>query len=148
MVPQAEERIVKEVSKWSGVKTAPHSFGGTEFKLGRREIGHVHGDYQADIVFPMEIRNQLIEQKRAQPHHILSKSGWITFRFREEKDVRLAIDLFKLSYDIAQERNSMTALQRDFQVRQVRNGQTNYPRLMPSGKNAAGHKREFFSNSS
>jgi len=104
MVPQAEERIVKEVSKWSGVVAAPHSFGGTEFKLGRREIGHVHGDYQADIVFPMEIRNQLVEQKKAQVHHILPKSGWITFRFREEKDVHQAIELFKLSYDIAKEK--------------------------------------------
>jgi hypothetical protein len=69
LVPQAEERIVGEVSKWEGVVATPHSFGGIEFKLGRREIGHVHGDYQADIVFPMDVRNQLVEQKKpAAPH--------------------------------------------------------------------------------
>jgi hypothetical protein len=104
MVPRAEERIVEAVSGWSGVVASPHSFGGTEFKLGKREIGHVHGDYQADIVFPMPVRNQLIEQKKAQPHHVLPKSGWITFRFREEKDVERAIELFRLSYDIAREK--------------------------------------------
>ncbi len=104
MVPLAEEKIVAEVSKWTGVAVAPHSFGGTEFRLGRREIGHVHGDYQADIVFPMEVRNQLVAEQRAQPHHILPKSGWITFRFKKEGDVDHAIELFKLSYEIAKKK--------------------------------------------
>ena len=107
MVPQAQERIVREVSMWKGVIVAPHRFGGTEFKLGNREIGHIHGDFQADIVFPMEVRNQLVEQGKAQPHHILPKSGWITFRFREEKDVGRAIELFKLSYEIAMEKQKV-----------------------------------------
>ena len=100
----AEERIANAVSGWTGVVVAPHRFGGTEFKLGRREIGHVHGDYQADIAFPMQVREQLVAQKKAQPHHILPKSGWITFRFREEGDIDRAIELFKLSYDLAREK--------------------------------------------
>lgn len=104
LVPHAHEKIVDEVSKWSGVEASPHRFGGTEFKLGRREIGHVHGDYQADIAFPLAIRNQLVAEKKAQPHHILPKSGWITFRFREEADIRRAVELFRLSYDLARER--------------------------------------------
>ena len=108
MVPQAEEKIVAEVSKWSGVVVSPHSFGGNEFRLGRREIGHVHGDYQADIVFPMEVRNQLVAEKRAQPHHILPKSGWITFRFKKEGDVEHAIELFRLSYEIAKKKIGIT----------------------------------------
>ena len=97
MISQAEEKIVTAVSKWEGVTIAPHSFGGTEFRLGRRELGHVHGDSWADIVFPMEVRNKLVEEKKVQPHHILPKSGWITFRFREEGDVQRAIELFRLS---------------------------------------------------
>lgn len=104
MVPHAEEKIVKEVSRWEGVEASPHRFGGTEFKLGRRELGHVHGDYQADIAFPMSVRNQLVQEKRAQPHHILPQSGWITFRFRKESDIQDVIKLFELSYDLAKER--------------------------------------------
>lgn len=103
-VPQAQDKIVNEVSRWSGVVALPHRFGGTEFRLERRELGHIHGDYQADIAFPMSVRNQLVEQKKAQPHHILPKSGWITFRFREEKDVDRAVELFKLSYDLARQK--------------------------------------------
>lgn len=97
----AQERIVKEVASWAGVIAAPHRFGGTEFRLGRRELGHVHGDYFADIAFPMTIRNKLVAEGKAEPHHILPQSGWITFQFRKEEDVKSAIELFKLSYESA-----------------------------------------------
>ena len=108
MVPQAQESIVKEVEKWDGVVASPHRFGGTEFKLGRREIGHVHGDYQADIAFPMTVRNQLVSEGRAEPHHILPQSRWITFRFRTKEDMKKALDLFRLSYDLAKQRQAQS----------------------------------------
>lgn len=95
----AHERIVKEVSSWSGVVASPHRFGGTEFKLGRRELGHIHGDEWVDIVFLTPIRNQLVAEGKAEPHHILPKSGWITFRFRKDGGVASAIGLFRLSCD-------------------------------------------------
>src|SRR5579875_2267651 len=85
LIPHAQEKIVKEISKWDHVIASPHRFGGTEFRLGKREIGHIHGDYQADIVFPMQVRNQLVAEKKAEPHHILPQSGWITFRFRKRR---------------------------------------------------------------
>jgi hypothetical protein len=107
MIPHAQEQIVNEVSKWEGIETAQHRFGGTEFKLGRRELGHVHGDYQADIAFPMNVRNELVEKNRAQHHHILAKSGWVTFRFRKESDLQDAISLFKLAYDIANNKSQV-----------------------------------------
>ncbi len=97
----AHERIVREVVKLNGVVASPHRFGGTEFKLGRRELGHIHGDHWADIVFPMEARNRLIAEGRAEPHHILPESGWITFRFKKEGDQESAIELFNLSYQLA-----------------------------------------------
>ena len=96
----AQEKIVKEVTGWSGVAAHAHRFGGTEFRVGRRELGHVHGDSQADIPFPMNVRNQLVAEGRAEPHHILPNSGWITLRFRNADDVEMAIGLFRLSYDL------------------------------------------------
>jgi hypothetical protein len=95
------ERIVQEVSSWTGVVVSIHRFGGTEFRLGRRELGHIHGDGWVDIAFPMPLRNQLVAGGRAEPHHILPRSGWITFRFRKEEDVASAIQLFRLSYESA-----------------------------------------------
>jgi hypothetical protein len=105
----AGHTIAAEVSRWEGVIASPHRFGGTEFRYGRRELGHVHGDYQADIVFPMEVRDTLVEEGKAQPHHILPHSGWITFRFGDEEDVGSAVELFRLSYEIAVERSRVRA---------------------------------------
>lgn len=103
---KAKEKIVKEIAKWPGVTTHTHRFGGTEFRFGRRELGHVHGDYQADVPFPMNVRNQLVAEGRAEPHHVLPESGWITLRFRYANDVKRAIGLFQLSYDLARRKTT------------------------------------------
>ena len=87
LVAGAQKKIVDAIALWEGVSAEPHRFGGTEFRLGRRELGHVHGDSLADIAFPMKVRERLIAEGRVEPHHILPNSGWITFRFRKEADV-------------------------------------------------------------
>lgn len=101
VVRGAHERIVREVVKLEGVEASPHRFGGTEFRLGRRELGHIHGDYQADIPFPMAVRDRLVAEGRAEPHHVMPQSGWITFRFHKQEDVEAAVELFRLSYQAA-----------------------------------------------
>ena len=100
-VAGAQKKIVARISRWEGVDAEPHRFGGTEFRVGRRELGHVHGDHLADIAFPMDVRNRLIAEGRAEPHHILPNSGWITFKFSKESDVESAVELFRLSYEVA-----------------------------------------------
>jgi hypothetical protein len=105
-LPDAQRRIVAEVSRWDGVETAPHRFGGTEFRVGKRELGHIHGDRWADIVFPMTVRDKLLAEGRAEPHHILANSGWTTFRLRDDQDVARAIELFRISYDEARKRSA------------------------------------------
>ena len=68
----------------------------------------MHGDHLADIAFPMDVRNRLIAEGRAEPHHILPNSGWITFKFSKESDVESAVELFRLSYEVAVSRNQQT----------------------------------------
>ncbi len=101
MVAGAGERIAAEVGGWPGVASAPHRFGGTEFRLGRRELGHVHGDRLADLPFPRRVRDELVAAGRAEPHHVLPGSGWVTARLREPEDVNRVIDLFRMSYERA-----------------------------------------------
>src|SRR5690349_6156348 len=74
----AADRIREAVSSWDGVDVAPHRFGGIEFRLGRRELGHLHGDRIADLPFPKRIRDELIAEGRARPHHVLPDTGWVT----------------------------------------------------------------------
>jgi hypothetical protein len=95
----ASERITAELEAWPGVTSAPHRFGGREFRVGGREIGHLHGDRLADLPFPRKVRDELIAADRAQPHHALPETGWISFRLRTPADAEGAIRLFRLSYD-------------------------------------------------
>jgi len=99
----AQAKVTQTLLSWQGIQALPHRFGGTEYRLGeKREIGHIHGDEWVDIPFPTSVRQELVESGKAQPHHILPESGWITFYIRQPEDIARAIDLFKLSYEIAQ----------------------------------------------
>ena len=56
-VTGAGERIRAELDDWHGIMSAPHQFGGVEFKLGSREIGHIHGDSLVDVPLPKRLRD-------------------------------------------------------------------------------------------
>ena len=46
------EEIRAEIGALPGVTAEPHRFGGTEYRYGRRELGHVHGDRFARPAVP------------------------------------------------------------------------------------------------
>ncbi len=92
------DEIIKEVSGWENVSAAPHRFGGTEFRYGKPELGHIHRNGLTDIPFPMKVRDELIKEKIVHPHHIMPESGWISFYVRNKDDVKTAVKLFRLSY--------------------------------------------------
>lgn len=94
-----QDRIVSTVGDWEGVTVEAHRFGGVEFRFGKVELGHIHGDHMADLPFPTRIRNELIERGEAVPHHVLPDSGWVTRRIEEDDDVQAVIDLFRMNYD-------------------------------------------------
>ena len=93
------EKVKTELMSWPGVTSQPHRFGGTEFRMNRREMGHMHGGRFADLPFPMSIRNELVKDGRALPHHVLPNSGWVTFLINEETDITSLINLFHTQYE-------------------------------------------------
>ena len=93
--------IEREVGSWDGVTAHVHRFGGTEFRLGRRALGHLHGSRWADLRFERGVRDMLVETGRAQPHHVLPDTGWISRRIRDEADAAEVVELFRLSYERA-----------------------------------------------
>ena len=97
----AGQQIYDAVTRWEEIAHAPHRFGGTEFRVGHREVGHVHGDSLVDIPFPLRVRNELVASGAAEPHHILPKSGWVSVFLRHPSDVEHAIQLLRKSYEIA-----------------------------------------------
>jgi predicted DNA-binding protein (MmcQ/YjbR family) len=100
-IKNANKRITEAVSSWGGVTLAPHRFGGTAFMLGKRELGHIHGDRLIDIPFPKPVRDELVTTGQAEPHHILPDSGWISLFLRTEVDIDQAIKLMRRSFDLA-----------------------------------------------
>jgi Family of unknown function (DUF5519) len=102
-VTGAQKRIIAEVSGWDEVEIRPHRYGGHEFRLGKRELGHVHGDALVDIPFPKSVRNEIVAAGEAEPHHILPNSGWVSLFLRTNEDVERAIALLERSLQLARE---------------------------------------------
>ncbi len=91
--------IEREVLSWPSVTAQPHRFDGIEFRIGRREVGHLHGGRLADLPFPVRIRKELVAAGRASPHHVLPESGWVSYHIRGPEDVPHVLELFRLNYD-------------------------------------------------
>lgn len=96
----ANEAVTRDVSSWKGVTLHVHRFGGVEFRLGRRELGHLHA-FIADLPFPRRIRDELVASGRARSHHVLPNSGWVTAPMRTASEVANVIDLFRMNHQRA-----------------------------------------------
>lgn len=96
---EIEERILNEVLGWPGVSSRSHRFGGVEFRMGRIELGHLHGDRLADLPFPKAVRNELIDRGEASPHHVLTESGWVSRWINSPEDADAVVRLFRMNYD-------------------------------------------------
>ncbi len=89
--------LVDEVTSWPGVSSHEHRFGGVEFRIGDREIGHAHSFGIVDIPFTVKIRDALIRAGRGERHHWLPDSGWTTVRVKEH-GIDGVVNLLRLSY--------------------------------------------------
>ena len=93
------ETIKDEILKWPAITTEPNRFGGIEFLVNRKEMGHLHGERLADLPFPIEVRKELVASRRALPHHIYPESGWVSYWIRNSDDIPAVVDLFKIQYE-------------------------------------------------
>jgi len=96
-MPEWMMALVEQVSAWPNVSKRDHRFGGTEFRLGTREIGHVHAFGIVDIPFTVKIRDALVRSGNAERHHWLPDSGWTTIRV-ETHGMNCALQLLRFSY--------------------------------------------------
>ena len=98
----AGARISAVVGSWPDVEVGAHRFGGVEYRVGRRELGHLHGESHADIAFPRRVRDELVAAGRALPHRAIPDTGWVSVPIDSEDGVERALDLFRMAYDRAQ----------------------------------------------
>jgi hypothetical protein len=98
----ASEIITQEVTSWPGVEAGPGRRGEFGFRVGRREIGHLHGDRSAHFGFPKAVWEELYAQGRVTYHPVFpDKKGWAARRIESDDDVRDVIALLRLNYDRA-----------------------------------------------
>lgn len=100
MTQSPSQRITAEVSSWPRVEAGPGPRGEFGFRVGGREIGHLHGDVAAHFFFPKKIWAELFEQHRVVHHPVFpDKPGPAARAIRDEDDVSDVIELMRLNYD-------------------------------------------------
>src|SRR3954467_6599329 len=99
MTQRPSERITDEVTSWPGVTAGPGSRGEFAFTVGRRQIGHLHGDRSAHFSFPKETWRELRDQGRITEHPVFpGKEGPATRRIETEQDGVEVIALMGRNY--------------------------------------------------
>ncbi len=98
------ERIINEALGWPGVYRAKGHFGSVALRLGRHELGHLHGDAIADVPLSPERRDQLVKDGVALEDPSQQDSGWVTVALETEEDVQRALALLRANYELGQER--------------------------------------------
>jgi hypothetical protein len=97
---RASERITAEVTAWPGVSAGPGSRGEFAFKVGGREIGHLHGDHAAHFGFPKQVWAVLHDQGRIDYHPVFpGRPGFGARRIESDVDVDDVIALLRLNYE-------------------------------------------------
>ena len=98
----ASQQITEEVTSWPGVEARPGGRREFAFRVGRREIGHLHGDHAAHFGFPKQVLGELRTEGRIDYHPVFpDKTGLAARRIETDEDVRDVIALMRLNYDRA-----------------------------------------------
>src|SRR6202142_1781045 len=95
----ASEQITAEVTAWPGVEAGMGRRGEFAFRIGRREIGHLHGDHSAHFNFPKTQWAELHAQGRIVEHPVFpGRVGPAARRIQRPSDVTDVIALLRLNY--------------------------------------------------
>jgi hypothetical protein len=93
-------RIADEVLSWPGVTAGPGSRGEFSFKVGRREIGHLHGERVAHFGFPKDVWQELFDAGRIDYHPVFpGRAGFGAHAIASAADEDEVIALMRLNYD-------------------------------------------------
>jgi hypothetical protein len=94
------ERIKAEVASWEGVTHGVGRRGEYSFRVGRREVGHLHGDHAAHFMLPKDLWAELHAEGRIGHHPVFpEKEGPGARAIHGEDDVRDVLAIMRLNYD-------------------------------------------------
>ena len=100
MTISASQQITEVVTSWPGVTAGTGRRGESSFKVGKKEIGHLHEDSAAHFSFPRHVWVELVGDGRITDHPVFpGRVGPGARRIKNDGDVRDVIDLMRLNYD-------------------------------------------------
>ncbi len=103
----ASQRITDAVTSWPGVEAGIGRRGEYGFTVGRRQLGHLHGDHAAHFSFPKAVWAELYAEGRITHHPVFpGKEGPASRRIETDEDVDDVIALLRLNYERAMARNA------------------------------------------
>lgn len=114
--PSLTAAVRRELLAHPEVTEAAHRFGGVVFHLGRRELGHLHGETVADLPLPSQIRDELVATGRLPADAVSPDSDWVSRRVTGPHDVAQVVELFRISYEHAAARAAWDEEDEDRQV--------------------------------
>ena len=92
--------ITDEVAGWPGVTAGLGRRGEFSFKVGAREIGHLHGDRVAHFGFPKDVWQELFDAGRISYHPVFpGKPGFGARAIESDQDEDEVIALMRVNYD-------------------------------------------------
>ena len=92
--------IADEVLSWPGVMAGPGSRGEYSFKVGAREIGHLHGTRVAHFGFPKDVWQELFDAGRIDYHPVFpGKPGFGARAIVTDDDAEEVVALMRVNYD-------------------------------------------------
>src|ERR1700733_4691782 len=98
----ASQRITATATSWPGVQAGASRRGEFAFTVGRRQLGHLHGDHAAHFNFPKAVWVQLRAEGRITDHPVFpGRQGPAARRIESDADVEDVIALLRLNYDRA-----------------------------------------------
>jgi hypothetical protein len=100
--PTASRQITEAVLSWPGTSAGHGTRGEFAFTLGRREIGHLHGDRVLHIGFPKGVWHELYDGGRIDYHPVFpGKPGYAARAIAGPDDIADVIALLRMNYDRA-----------------------------------------------
>ena len=101
-------RIIEAATSWPGVEVVDGDRGELSLRLGRREIGHLHGDRTAHFGFPKAVWHELHDEGRIDYHPVFpGRPGFGARLIEDSEDERDVIAILRLNYDRAVDRHGI-----------------------------------------
>lgn len=106
----ASRQISGVVGSWPGVEAGPGLCGEFGFRVGGRELGHMHGDFAAHFSFPQKLGLRLRVEGRVGDHPVFpGKPGFAARTIEDDADIRDVIEMMRLNYDRIRARDRLPA---------------------------------------